>query len=374
MNSIEANLNPKVLILSTNSDEAGAPVHVYSIVSSLLKSINFVVIFGEEGTIAEKVRKLGVSVEIVPEMKSAINLSLDYSALCSISEYVKYYKPDLIHAHSSKAGMLGRLISFKYKLPCIYTVHGWGWRGFGFIKGTFIFLIEKVLSLIPRTSLIYVSKSVEQEATDMLCMPQKKGIVIHNGAPDFLGVTKEYSERAPLKILMPARVSAAKDHSTLLKAFEQIKFPSQLFLCGSGTDSIDFMNNAIKIAPKRYKDIIFLGQRSDIPEQLKNVDIFTLISNFEALPISIIEAMSASKAIIATDVGGVRELIDDGLNGLCVQKNNLEGVITALNQFSDSSFRKKCGEEARKKYLLNFTVNIMANKILSRYHAEQIKG
>ena len=355
------------MILSTNSDEAGAPVHVYSVISSLIQKVNFIAIFGEEGPIAEKVRKLGVTVEIVPEMKSTMNISLDFSAFCSISNCVKKYQPDLIHAHSSKAGMLGRMISFQYKLPCIYTVHGWGWRGLGFIKGAIVFLIEKIFSFIPRVSLIYVSKSVEKEARAKLLIPQKRGLVIHNGVADLFRGQERSFDSAPLRILMPARVSPAKDHITLIKAFEEIKFSSQLLLCGAGTESIQFIESAIQAAPKRSKDILFLGARSDVPELLFNSDIFVLTSNFEALPISIIEAMSAGKAIIASDVGGVKELIDNGLNGFCVEKGNVANVVEALNSFADASFRKICGVEARKKYLINFTLDIMAEKIFSHY-------
>lgn len=367
MKSVVSKSNPRVLILSTNSDEAGAPVHVHSVISSLMHRVDFIAVFGEDGPIAEKIRKLGISVEIVPEMKSAINPTLDFAAFCSISEHIKKYKPNLIHAHSSKAGMLGRMISFRYKLPCIYTVHGWGWRGLGLSKGILVFLIEKIFSIIPRTSLIYVSNSVEKEAIGRLFLPPKKGVVIHNGVSDLLTKEKQRSDCEPLKIIMPARVSSAKDHITLLKAFEKIKFPSQLLLCGAGTDSIEFINTANMIAPKRFRDIFFLGSRSDVPELLVGADIFALISNFEALPISIIEAMSAAKAIIASNVGGVTELIDDGLNGLCVERNNYKDVLAAMNKFSDSSFRKNCGQKARNKYVLNFTLKTMADKIFSRY-------
>ena len=112
------NKRPTVLILSTNSDEAGAPIHVHSIIASLHSHVDFVAIFGEDGVIADKVRSLNVTVLIVPEMRSAINIALDITAFRSISKYVEIYKPDLIHAHSSKAGMLGRIIALKY--GCIF--------------------------------------------------------------------------------------------------------------------------------------------------------------------------------------------------------------------------------------------------------------
>lgn len=354
----------RVLIISTNSDMAGAPNHVITLVKHLISRVNFIVIFGAKGPISAMMQALGVTVEIIPQLRSTLSPRADLIALSSIIKVIRIYKPDLMHAHSSKAGMLGRVATLLTGVPCIYTVHGWGWRGFGIFTRRIILFIEKILSFIPKSLLIYVSHSVELEAKYNLSLPKCKGIVIHNGVDDIKGKSIKFEK---IQIFMPARVALAKDHETLIKAFEQLAFPCDLLLCGSGTDSKEFKKQALMWAPKRYKDISFLGPRSDIQELLTKVDIFVLISNFEALPISIIEAMSAGKAIVATNVGGVMELIDDGLNGISVSKGDIDSVVHALNKFTNLLERIKFGEEARRKYLLKFTSEEMANKIFLLY-------
>lgn len=362
------NINLTVMLLSTNSDRAGAPMHVLLIIESLSQKLNFVVIFGEDGPIAEEVRLLGIPVEIVSEMRSNINPISDFTAFSRISSYVSQYKPDLIHAHSSKAGMLGRILAFKYKIPCIYTVHGWGWRGLGAVKAVTVFMIEKILSYTPKLSLIYVSQSAEEDALRLLRVPKKLGTVIHNGVSDLFDIPASFTQESnKVRILMPARVCDAKDHRTLIGAFEKLEFPCQLFLCGVGTDDDCFKDQVRRWAPTTYQNIFFLGPRSDVPNLLNNTDIFALISNFEALPISVIEAMSAGKAIIASDVGGLRELIDHGVNGLLVPRNDIDTLVNSLRTFSDVNSRKPHEIAARDKYLSKFTSQAMINKLFDHY-------
>lgn len=360
--------NPTVMLLSTNSDRAGAPMHVLLIIKLLRRKVNFVAVFGEEGPVAEEARSLEVPVEIVPEMRSSINPNLDIAAFHRISGCVSQYMPDIIHAHSSKAGMLGRLIAFKYKIPCVYTVHGWGWRGLGIVKAVAVFIIEKLLSFTPRLSLIYVSQSVEIDARGKLGLPKKLGTVIHNGVDDVLSNSPHPSPTSNiLRILMPARVCDAKDHNAIISAFERLEFPCELYLCGAGTNHDFFIQKARHWAPTSYQRIFFLGPRSDVPNLLLNTDVFALISNFEALPISVIEAMSAGKAIIASDVGGLRELIDNGKSGLLVPRNDIDAIVNSLRKFADIANRSSYGLAARDKYLSKFTAQIMIKKLFDHY-------
>lgn len=359
----------KVLIISTNSDLAGAPIHVRTLVRELHSVIDFIVVFGQDGPIAQDLRDLKIPVEIIHNLSSKINIKFDYFALKSLSKLTAQYSPDLIHAHSSKAGMLARIISFFHKIPCLYTVHGWGWRGLSSFNVAIVFFLEKFLSFLPNTRLIYVSCSVQDDAINKLFLPKSIGVVIPNGVPDvfYSRDTTEPMNNDLIKIFMAARVSSAKDHETLIRAFEMLTFPSVLILCGDGTNSESFLNKAVLWSPNRYKYIQFLGARSDIPNLLNSIDIFALISNFEALPLSLIEAMCAGKALIASDVGGVKELIDQGVNGFLVKKNSVENVIQSLNILSDKEIRNKLGNNSRLKYSKFFSSKVMSQNIYHNY-------
>jgi len=355
----------KVMLLCTNADRSGAPNHVLSLINSLPNNIDFLAVFGEEGPIAEELKIGGYRVEIIKGMRSSISPLRDIQSLFVLNKMLTRFKPDFIHAHSTKAGMMGRILSLKTGIPCIFTVHGWGWRGLPYLSAGIVIFIERALSLFPRCSYIYVSQSVEVEATKKLKIPLGLGRVIHNGVDDF-GTKPENSEK--LTIVMPARVCDAKDHETLIRAFEQISHDSSLILCGAKTDTEGFKENIQRWAPKRFQDIHCLGVRDDVPALIRESNIVALSSNFEALPITIIEAMSSGRAVIATKVGGVPELIDDQKSGLLVQNKDIAGLVSAINVLSNSAVRHEIARGAREKYLRQFSSIKMGEKVYDFYN------
>lgn len=354
----------KVLVLSTNGDLAGAPIHVKTVIEGLGEQVDFYAIFGEDGPVRERLNQIGFKTNVIPEMRSQISPLLDLKAFNKLANEVRRFKPDLIHVHSTKAGMLGRLLCLRFGVPTIYTVHGWGWRGLSKLNSRLVLFIEKVLSRVDKTSFIYVSHSVQNEAFRELGVAADRGSVIYNGVRD---IASQSDISGSHTLIMPARVTAAKDHECLVKAFDLLEDDVRLVLCGGGTNDPDFISKLKIWAPNGFKRIICMGERSDIPSLLNASDVFLLISNFEALPLSIIEAMSASKAIIATDVGGVGELIEDGVSGILVEKNNVEQVYSALNNMLDPEKRKAFGANARSDYLKRFTDRMMLDSIYSFY-------
>jgi glycosyltransferase involved in cell wall biosynthesis len=356
----------KVLILCTNSDEAGAPIHVETVVSALQNSVEFCAVFGEDGPVADRLRLKSIDVRVVSELRSKINPPKDFRAIMRISQIVREFRPNLIHAHSSKAGMLARIIAVRFSIACLYTVHGWGWRGLGKLSAGAVYLIEKVLSYAPKCHYAFVAEAVAKQGVEVLGLTSARGTVIYNGVQD-VGFFPQ-ANSATLTVFMPARVSSAKDHESLVRAFDLISCEAKLILCGAGTDDPTFVEQLKKWAPKRYEAIEVLGQRSDVPVLLHTVDIFVLISKFEALPLSIIEAMSAGKAILATNVGGVSELLREGETGLLVEVDDVEGIVLGLKKLlSEASLRANLGRNARHEYLARFTCEKMAQELLNFY-------
>lgn len=354
----------RILILSTNSDEAGAPIHVESVIRALGAGIDFLAVFGEEGPVSLRLAAMGVKVAVVSSMRSRIDPIRDFRSFRAISGLVREFRPHLVHAHSSKAGMLGRLIGLRHQIPTIYTVHGWGWRGLGFGAAIAVRLVERALKAVPYSTYIYVSRSVADEAEAVLKIPRSRGTVVHNGVGE---VGSAIGSGGVPTIVMAARISTAKDHESLVRAFEDLGRPSRLVLCGTGTDELEFAKKIRIWAPHRFADVMGLGQRSDMHEILKRADIFALISNFEALPLSIIEAMSAGLPVVATDVGGIPELIEDRENGLLVDKGNVDQIRAALTTLLDADERVRLGRNARSTYFSGFTIERMAEKLLGIY-------
>lgn len=356
----------KIFIISTNADEAGAPRHVEAVVNGLKSKFHFILVFGEDGPVSARLKSNGHIVYVISEMRTAISPIRDLVALIKITKLVFLHQPDIIHCHSSKAGMLGRLSAFLCGKKWLYTVHGWGWRGVSTITKNLVILSEIILSKLPRGLFIFVAKDVMRDAMSVLGLNENQGVLVYNGvSPVAAGPRKSMGS---LVILMPARVSSAKDHQSLISAFEQIYGKDfKLKLCGEGTDSPEFISLAEKLAPRAIKNISFLGQRSDIYEIYSQSDIVVLISNFEALPLSIIEAMSCAKPIIATGVGGVPELITNGSNGILVRPKCIDDIVEAIMSYMDEEFRLKIGSQALVTYCERFTEKSMLNSISSVY-------
>ena len=355
-------------MISTNADEAGAPRHVESIVNGLQSDFQFVLMFGENGPVSDRLKRRGHSVHVVEEMRTSINPFKDLIAFIKLAKLIRACQPDIIHCHSAKAGMLGRLLAFTYRIQWIYTVHGWGWRGVSSFTSKIIIFVEKILSKLPRGYYIFVAQDVMKDASDILKLKTLKGAVVYNGVPPFHSA--ESANPTPLVVVMPARVSSAKDHKTLISAFELLNDENmRLVLCGTGTDDVGFIEFAKKLAPNNIKHIEFLGQRSDIEDIFSRAHIVTLISNFEALPLSIIEAMSCSKAIIASDVGGVPELIENGVSGVLVARGCIEDTTEALRRCRDEEVRIAFGRQANITYKQHFTDEVMTSSIFEIYRS-----
>lgn len=357
----------KIFLISTNADEAGAPRHVESIVNGLGAKFHFVLVFGEEGPVSARLEQRGHIVYIINEMRTAISPVKDLIALVKISILIRRHMPDVVHCHSAKAGMLGRLAAFINGNKWLYTVHGWGWRGAEKITQMLIIGIEKLLSKLPRGYYIYVAKDVKIDAKKFLGIGENRGEIVYNGVPNFM--TNVHNKGDGLVVMMPARVTTAKDHHSLLLAFEKFDDDcAKLILCGSGTDSLDFILLAKKLAPNNNKNIIFMGQVSNISEIYAQSNVIALISHFEALPLSIIEGMSCAKPVIATDVGGVPELIKNGINGILVRQGSVDDIVNAFKKLKNENFRIEMGEKALSTYNNCFTENIMLESISKIYN------
>lgn len=356
----------KVFLISTNADEAGAPRHVETIVNGLDAEFQFVLVFGENGPVSARLKKRGHIVYVINEMRTAISPVKDLIALVKIAYLIRRYKPDIVHCHSAKAGMIGRLAAFVNGNIWLYTVHGWGWRGTAKITQMLIIGIEKVLSKLPRGYYIYVANDVMIDAKSILGIRENSGDIVYNGVSPIS--TKEQHTVNGMVIMMPARVSSAKDHQCLISAFERFDDDcARLILCGGGTDSPEFISLAKELAPKTIKNITFLGQRSNMAEIYANSNVVALISHFEALPLSIIEAMSCAKPVIATNVGGVPELITNEVNGVLVRHGCVDDIVDAFKKLRNEEFRFEIGVKAKITYLERFTEYSMLESISKIY-------
>ncbi|MCJ8503132.1 glycosyltransferase [Desulfatitalea alkaliphila] len=195
--------------------------------------------------------------------------------------------------------------------------------------------------------------------------------VVHNGVnlsafqPKKIK-TENRSDQDKLIIGTVARLSDPKDHTNLLHAFSQvvkIRPNLQLILVGDGElrPNIENMIQELNIWPH----VKMLGRRSDIPDLLASMDLFVLASKREGFPIALLEAMACGKPVIATDVGGVKEIISNCEDGIIVQSESSEALAGAILKLSDDkALRDSIAARGYEKVQSNFSEQAMMEKYM----------
>jgi glycosyltransferase involved in cell wall biosynthesis len=357
-----------ILFIITRADAiGGAQVHVKDLAVSLQEDQHKVLILtGESGIYNEDLKQAGIESIACDSLKRSVNPLMDGKSLRYILFIIEQFKPDLIAAHSSKTGILARLASQITKVPCVFTAHGWSFTtGIPEPNRTIYRWLEKLTASLA-DKIICVSE-YDRQIGLKAGMSSEKLLTIHNGMKDVADELKANpSQGKPLKVAMVARFDRQKDHETLLAAFQDLN--GELLLIGDGPG---LEQTREKVAQLGMSDrVSFLGFRQDIAEILAEVQIYALISNWEGLPCTIIEAMRAGLPVVASDVGGVREIVLDGQTGYLVPRGDAKTLRQKLSYLlSNEQARISMGILGRQKYESQLTFKHMYDKTLLAYEA-----
>jgi glycosyltransferase involved in cell wall biosynthesis len=302
-----------------------------------------------EGSSEYVLKDLGVDYEFVPDMFRSINPAKDFRALKYIQNRIKKYRPDIIHTHAAKAGVLGRLAAYHsaYRPKAIlHTYHGNVFDGYFSPAKTKVFLaIERYLANISN-AIIAIS---DQQKYDLVnkykIAPADKVHVIRLGF-DLDKFTEGVAEKRQnfrrfygiaddeVVITITGRLAPIKNHflfidalTILKKANPTLKF--RAFIVGDGElmepilQRIRESGLIFSIANENnyVADIVFTSWRKDIDVINAGSDIIALTSLNEGTPVSIIEALASEKGVICTDVGGVKDVVKDGYSGFLSEQH-----------------------------------------------------
>lgn len=331
----------------------------------LNNSFNNIVITGNDGILANNLRKNGVKVIILKHLKRNFSL-LDIIVIYKIIGVIKKEKVNFVVSHSSKVGVLARFACFLTNTKNAFTVHGWSFSNDkSFLSSKLYLLIEKFMRIFS-DHYILVSKYDQRIGIKNKIISTNNSTLIYNGSQDlYIGKsTREKSQKIIINFV--ARFSYQKDHDTLFKALSLLDQDQlnnlSINLIGDGDLYDAFVQKSIDMNLKN--SLNFIGETENVGKYLNNSDLFMLISNYEGLPVSIIEALSVGLPIIASDVGGVNELVKDKINGFLVPKNDEVKLSEILKNIirNKSINLKKMGEESRLLYNHKFKNEIMTNK------------
>lgn len=356
---------PRLLLSITLAELGGAQTHVASLLSGVMPYFDTQLVVGVDGPLGDHARKLGARVHVLKSLRREIDIGADALAVREFRQLLAHIQPDLVHAHSSKAGMVARVASRLQRTPCIFTAHGWGFMpGISPRRRWLVLALEAALAPLS-AAIITVSKYDDNLAARYRVGRSSQRTVILNGLED--SPLRASPDKPKPIVAMAARFQMQKDHETLVRAFECVAAPdARLMLIGGGPGVQQTRQLVSSLGMEQRVE--FLGDRLDVPELLTTVQVFVLLSHYEGLPISILEAMRAGLPVIATRVGGVPEEVDHGHTGYLVSRGNVHEVREALDLLcGDPALRQRLGHFGRRKFLAEFTVGRMVQSTLEVY-------
>lgn len=377
----------------TKPELGGAQLSTLNLISNLPKDkYQVFVITSPVGILRHEFKSFkNATTYFSPFLTRPANPIVDIFALIHI--YIIYMRRrfKIIHTHSSKAGIIGRWAAFIYNFTTfgsrlkaegskvVHTVHGWSFNDYqNFLVKRFFILLEKITAVFT-TKIICVSKKDIETGLKYKIAPREKFVLIKYGIPlcqfknsncnktgkkKELGINNEDPVIGMISCLKPQ-----KSPLDYVKACIDVynKIPRVNFLLiGDGV-----LKKRCKSELNKFQlngRFIFTGWRMDISEILNIIDIVVLTSKWEGLPIVIIEALSKGKPIIATDVGGSRELVKDGVTGYITKPMEYRDTSARiLNMLEDRNSFLKMQEEAFKSIDNSFDISTMAHNIDNLY-------
>jgi glycosyltransferase involved in cell wall biosynthesis len=356
----------RILYIATTSEFGGVSRHIICLAKYLIARGHEVgLVAALEPRLLEQAQQLRIFVFPNPYFTRTIQPWKDIWALGPVFRAVRRFNPDLVSAHSTKAGYAARLACTILQKPVIFTAHGWA-----FTEGRRLWA-RRLLALAERwaakvtTKIICVSEHDRELALKFKVASTKKLIVVHNGVDPspFLNtngikVREEFHLGNIPIITMVSRLSPPKDFLTLLKACQILRGQFKMLIVGDGE-----LRGKIErfISENNLQGLIILtGERRDIPEILAVSDIFVLSTNWEGLPRSIIEAMLSGIPVVASRVGGVPELVEDGVTGFLVTPKDPKELAKTLQVLlDDTELCHRMGQAGREKALREFTLDRM---------------
>lgn len=323
------------------------------------------------GETAEELRKKGIEVRVlgIKSYHNPLNIF-------RLSSQLKKAIPDIVHTHGYFASVIGRLAARRARISVIIShVHSTYWE----YKKKHI-LMEKALSRIT-DRIICCSKAVENFVRGYEKIKPEKTLMIYNGVDEdrFSTVPDTSSLRAQLAIEEGASVVGTissltphKGHAYLIQAAVKVhdSWPAAKFLIvGDGLlrKTLEEQAGRLNIA----SSVIFAGIQKNIPEVLSLMDVFVLPSySREGLGIAIIEAMAAGKPVVATNIGGIPEVVKDGETGYLAPPQNPEALAQAIIKLLQNPTNAKAmGKQGRIRFEKKFTKKRMLSEVENLYAA-----
>ena len=316
-----------------------------------------------------------VEVIVIPALSRSISFYKDFISLFQLVRVLRQHRPAIVHTHTAKAGTLGRLAAMIVRVPIrVHTFHGNVFNGYFRPLVTRAFLMIERFLARHTDCIIAISESQKKELTDTyhIAAPQKVVVIPLgldlapflqvNGPEGTLHAAIHCSGSAPL-VGWVGRFTAIKDPDLFLHCVSLVTdpFPAARYVMVGGGELWAECEQAI-LRDGLQDSVALLGWRRNLPEIYADLDVVVSTSINEGTPVALLEAMASGKAIVSTDVGGVRDLFIgspghlDGMelfeNGILV-KRDPHLLARAIRYLLGNSERRRAMGQAGREFVRN---------------------
>ena len=314
-----------------------------------------------------------VQIVRIDELGREISPLRDFVATLRLARLIRRERPDILHTHTAKAGTIGRvaaLLAGRRGPPIVvHTFHGHVLRGyFGPLRSRFFRLLERWLAA-RTTALIAVSPQVRDDLVALGVAPPERFVVVRLGIEleervaaghDGRAESRRYLGIEPDRFAVGwiGRMTAVKRTDDVLVAFKRLReegIDAVLCMVGDGPDRPELERRAHELGVVR--DTLFLGYQEDVAPFYAAFDALVLPSSNEGTPVSAIEALAAGRPVVATRVGGVPDVVQEGRDGFLVDPGATDDLAERLTRLArDPDLRERMGAAGRERVLPRYAV------------------
>ncbi len=321
------NEKPKILYLITKSNFGGAQKYVFDLATdrSVLSDFEVCVALGGEGELLTMLEEKNIKVLKLKELQNTLSPVKTLKIIYEIIKLIREEKPDLVHINSSLAGLTGSIACKLTNTKSVFTAHGWPFNESRSRFQKFIFKVLMMFTVLIVDKTIAVSANITKQIYFSKYFIKHKFIIIYHGLKNisFVGeeetVAKFSIDKNKFNIVSIGELHPSKGHDIAIDALEGLgeDLDFHYHIIGEGNFRGDLED---KIAFSNLENKITLhGSVRDAAKYLEHFDLFVLPSRTEALGYVLLEAYAAGLPIVASDVGGVREVVETAGEGLLVK-------------------------------------------------------
>jgi glycosyltransferase involved in cell wall biosynthesis len=336
---------------------------------------------GPEGSLESEIKKIPALLEIVPELVRPIHPAKDWLALRHLEKILREQKPDVVHTHSGKAGILGRLAAKRAGVPIIiHTIHGPSFGAFQNGVANFIFRAAEKYAANATTHFIVVADAMKNQYLAAGIGRPEQYTKIFSGFPlePFLAAKNDLELRKRLGIAPDdfvigkiARLFKLKGHDDLFAVVPQLirQNPKIKFLLvGDGEWRGRFENLAKSLGVGKHFIFTGLVPPNEVPKFVGIMDALVHLSLREGLPRALPQALAAGKPVVAYDCDGAREICRDGQTGFLIQPGDLKSLAAKIIRLAgDAKLREQFGSRGQSFVRENFAAEKMVDSIYNLY-------